>query len=70
MLINATTAAYCLDEQIIELSDDDKELMCKALLPRMDQEKKCPDLIALNKAFPNTMRQVLYNVVIHFIVKM
>ncbi|CAC5363754.1 unnamed protein product [Mytilus coruscus] len=59
MLINATLVAYCLVKQIVELSDDDKELMCKALLPRMDQEKKCPDLIVLNKAFPNTMSQMI-----------
>ncbi|VDH98711.1 Hypothetical predicted protein, partial [Mytilus galloprovincialis] len=54
LLINAMTAAYCLKEHFIELTDEQKGYICLALLPRLDkQSDQCMDISALYCAFPN-----------------
>ncbi|VDH95932.1 Hypothetical predicted protein, partial [Mytilus galloprovincialis] len=55
LLINAMTAAYCLREDLIELTIDQKGYICLALLPQLiNQSDQCMDIPALNCAFPNT----------------
>lgn len=53
MLVNAVTAIYIISEYSIEVHDEEKGVLCEALLPECTSEEEgLVDLESLKEAFP------------------
>ncbi|CAC5422256.1 RNF213 [Mytilus coruscus] len=67
VLVSAVTEIYLIDEYKLAISDDERNILCRTLLPECSQGNSCcPDVESLRDAFPSSfqkMRQAIINFV-------
>lgn len=57
VLVSAVTEIYLIDEYKLQISDDERDILCRTLLPEYSQGNSCcPDVESLRDAFPSSFQ--------------